>query len=336
MASQSQVPVDHLPELSIVVTSTSLVRLPDITSLLDSLSLQVNRDFEVVFVNEGPDELLEEVKQHCTRRGLRGCFERNTGPKGLSQGRNVGIKLSRGKVVAMIDDDVVLPEKWTAAVMDALDTDSRVIGITGPAYPLWDNDELKWLPREYYWLVSCTGWIEFRNPRDVRSAWGMNMAFRREAFDKVGGLLDLSGYHKPIAEDLEFSLRVRRKTGKRIAYCREAFVWHRVHPYRLTWTFIGERSRHIGTSRYVLARLGVSLDREMALLTRTFMGVTSAIAKNRQKRLRIFALALFVASNILMGYLFAILKLDDTVGPLLQHIQDSGLANNSNLVERRN
>ena len=314
------------------MTSTSLIRLPDITSLLDSLSSQVDRDFEVVFVNEGPDELLEEVKQHCTRKGLRGRFGKNTGQRGLSQGRNVGIKLSRGQIIAMIDDDVVLPEKWTASVSDAFTRDPGVIGITGPAYPLWDNDQLKWLPREFYWLISCTGWVQLKNPRDVRSAWGMNMAFRREAFEAAGDLLDLSGYHKPVAEDLEFSLRVRKRTSKRIAYCREAFVWHRVHPYRLTWNFIGERSRHIGTSRYVLTRLGVTLDRESSLLTRTIRNFPSAMAKNKRKRLSILALLTLVTVNIALGYTFAALRIDDNVGPFIQKAKRSDLAYKSDLA----
>lgn len=291
----------------------------------------MNRDFEVVFVNEGPDELLEEVKQRCTRKGLRGCFERNTGQKGLSQGRNVGIKLSRAKIVAMIDDDVVLPENWTVSVLAAFRRDPAIIGITGPAYPLWDNNQLKWLPTEFYWLISCTGWMEPRNPKSVRSAWGMNMAFRREAFEAAGGLLDLSGFHKPVAEDLEFSLRVKKKTGRRIAYCREAFVWHRVHPYRLSWNFIGQRSRHIGMSRYILTRLGVSLDREGDLLGRTIKGMPYAIAMSRGKRLSVLALAMLVAVNVLMGYTIGVLRLDADVAPFIQKTRRADVTQRSNL-----
>ena len=146
------------------------------------------------------------------------------------------------------------------------------------------------------------------------------MAFRREAFEAIGGLLDLSGYHKPVAEDLEFSLRLKKMTRKRIAFCKEAFVWHRVHPYRVTWRFIGQRSRHIGASRYVLTKLGVPMDREKSLLLGTIQDLPVSIATSQQRRLSVLMLSVLVAINVAIGYAFAMARLYDDVNPFLEKV----------------
>ena len=43
--------------------------------------------------------------------------------------------------------------------------------------------------------------------------------------------------------------------GRRIMYIPGARVWHRVHEYRLSWSFIRERAYWIGRSRRNLAAL---------------------------------------------------------------------------------
>ena len=65
-------------------------------------------------------------------------------------------------------------------------------------------------------------------PRDagnIGNAWRTNMAFRMYDLIQVGNLLESSGYHKAVAENLELSLRIRFQTSKRIIFNKEAYVW---------------------------------------------------------------------------------------------------------------
>src|SRR5487761_1040446 len=154
--------------------------------------------------------------------------------------------------------------------------------MTGPAYLLWGEENMDWLPEEFYWLISCTAWNEFKDPSDVRSACGMNMAFRREAFEMTGGLPIGSGFYKAIAEDLAFSLEPKKKTRKRIVFDKSAFVWHRVHSYRFNWSYVAARSRHIGTSRYIIGKLyRIKMDRESNLLSRIIRNLPTRITRGR-------------------------------------------------------
>jgi len=53
----------------------------------------------------------------------------------------------------------------------------------------------------------------------VRNAWGMNMSFKREAFEKAGNF-HWFGFHKgPMAEDNEFSLRVKGRPERKLYMC---------------------------------------------------------------------------------------------------------------------
>jgi glycosyltransferase involved in cell wall biosynthesis len=244
------------PLISIIVTSYTIERLNDIYELLDSIRTQSYQNLETIFVAERSAELVDRVKVYASKKNiydLKVIF--NQGEPGLSSARNLGIKQARGDIIAFVDDDALLFPEWAEAVVRVYEDDD-IIGVTGPAFPLWEDESMAWFPEEFYWIISCTGWSNWDRMREVRNAWGMNMSFKREAFELGGFFLNDFGFHKGlVAEDNEFSLRVKAKTGKRIMYDPNMKLWHKVHSYRLSWRFIRERAYWIGRSRRNLKRL---------------------------------------------------------------------------------
>jgi len=243
------------PLLSTIITTFSESRLPDVFDLLASLKEQTYPHIEVLFVGERTPELCGRVREYADQRNMRNvAILFNDGDPGLSAARNVAIPEAKGELIAFLDDDVVAFPDWAEALVRAF-AETDAIGVTGPALPLWENPSMAWFPEELYWIISCTAWSGWDRVREVRNAWGMNMAFRKEAFSVAGLFHSATGYHKgPFAEDNEFSLRVRSKTGKRILYVPDATVWHKVHRYRLSLSFVRERAYWIGRSRRNLAR----------------------------------------------------------------------------------
>jgi GT2 family glycosyltransferase len=275
-----------------------------------------------VFVAENSETLLNNVKKYADLRTVKGTFVMNNGSHGLAQGRNLGAKLSNGEIIALIDDDVALPQQWARAIIDGFN-DEGIIGVTGPALPLWENEELTWLPKEFYWLISCTAWNDFENESDMRSAWGMNMAFRREAFGVSGGFLENTGYHKPMPEDEEFSLRVKAITGKRIGFCKDAYLYHRANASRFTWKFIADRSFHIGITRYTMRRLNysVKLNRESSLLTKMAKNIPIQAIRSPKNSLKIARVTLLVLLFISLGYTKPIVRRDADVDALVNEFK---------------
>jgi glycosyltransferase involved in cell wall biosynthesis len=247
--------VSRHPLLSLIITSYTTQRLRDIFELLDSVKTQTYPNIEIIFVVERSTELYERVSAYARENGVLDMKVFLNGAEwGLSASRNVGIKSAAGEIIAFVDDDVLLFPNWAQEMAKTYEDDS-IIGITGPALPLWEDESMSWLPKELYWLVSCTGWCDWSVLTEVRNAWGHNMSFKREAFESCGLFSNQYGFHKGfMAEDNEFSMRVKARLGKRIVYDPHVKVWHRVHKYRLGWHFIMERACWIGYSRRTIKR----------------------------------------------------------------------------------
>jgi glycosyltransferase involved in cell wall biosynthesis len=248
------------PLLSIVVTSYTVQRLKDIYELLDSIRNQSYRNIEVIFVAERSRELYEKIKNYGEEKGIPPNMVSvfNDGEPGLSIARNLGIKYASGDIIGFVDDDAVLFSDWAEEVVKALENNSA-IGVTGPAFPLWEDESMSWLPDEFYWLVSCTAWTGWKETRVVRSAFGANMAFKGEAFANDCLFSPNAGYahashHQSVSDDLEFSLRVRKRMGKPIIFSPGPRIWHRVYKKRLGWRFITARSHQIGCTRRIIRR----------------------------------------------------------------------------------
>lgn len=240
------------PLLSIVVTSYTTERLGDVTELLDSINNQTYKNIEVILLAERSRELYDKTKEYAERVGLQGfnalfIEDRHS----LAVARARGVTEAKGEIIAFVDDDVILSPGWAQEMLKSYEN-GEAIGVTGASLPLWRDRELDWLPKNFYWLVSCTEWTGWNDVVEARSLWGMNMSLRREAFEKAGSFLEALGYHAPMAEDLEFSLRVKRKTGKKLFFSPKAKVWHKVYGYRVNLRFVASRAHHIGVSRRIL------------------------------------------------------------------------------------
>lgn len=312
-------------KLSVVITAYTVDRLNDVLKLLDNLKAQTYQNFEVIIVIEGSKLLSHQIESHINQIQIANTeliFNRDEG--GASASRNIGIRKSGGEIIAFIDDDALPLADWAEKMVESY-TSEDIIGVTGPAVPLWEDTSMSWFPDELHWILSCTSWFECNEIIDVRHAWFQNASFAREAFatagyldealgpkDSAGGFKQRESAGGIIAEDLELSLRVKKRTGKRIIYNPAVKVWHKVDKKRLTVKYIRLWAYWMGSSKREVKRLYPQkdkniLDSEQQLLKRILFRLFPDIFKTffthpvvAWHKLRVTVVALFFVA---LGYL---------------------------------
>jgi GT2 family glycosyltransferase len=175
---------------SIVIATYN--RAADLRDTLASLGgIRTAHRWEVVVVDNNSPDNTRRVVESAARTfpvPLRYVFERE---QGRSPALNAGIALATGDVIVTTDDDVRVEPDWVDRAIDALER----LGcdyVGGRVLPIWGAPRPRWLPE-----ANCRQWAVIAlldyGPQPIqfgaRVPLGVNMAFRRAAFDRAG-LLD--------------------------------------------------------------------------------------------------------------------------------------------------
>ena len=94
-------------------------RLDEVRDLLDSLSKQTDKDFEVVLVEDGSTLRCDAaVKEFEDRVDVKYFYKEN---EGRSIARNYGMERASGEYFLFFDSDCVIPEHYIATLRKALE-----------------------------------------------------------------------------------------------------------------------------------------------------------------------------------------------------------------------
>lgn len=175
--------------LSVVICTRN--RPAAIRICLDSLRKSTDRDFELIVVDNAPDD-------DSTRRIISDFPEVKyvrEPRKGLDIARNTGAANAAHALIAYTDDDVVIHEDWVKSVKAAF-KDPMTMAVTGLILPVTVSTESQYIFEKYWGFnrgyVPQTFDHRYFLSHEAFGApvWdvgaGANMAFRREVFDLVG------------------------------------------------------------------------------------------------------------------------------------------------------
>ena len=232
-------------------------RADDVRDTLASLSrLRPAGDWEVIVVdNNSTDETRAVVERAAAAFPvrLRYVFERE---QGRSPALNAGIRLADGDIVVTTDDDVRVESDWLDRARDGLDRlGADYVG--GRVLPIWGRPRPAWLPDhggKHWAVIALLDYgpepIEF----GARVPLGVNMAFRRSAFERAG-LLDPNTGRKAgtlLGQEVrEWCIRARA-AGLRGFYVPEMVVQHIIPASRLTKAYFRRWFYWRGISRAML------------------------------------------------------------------------------------
>ena len=194
-------------------------RPDEVEELLESLTKQSVKDFEVLIVEDGSSVTCEKVcKKYEGRLDLHYFKKANSGP---GQTRNYGAERARGEYLIILDSDVVVPEGYLAAVSKELESNpTEAFG--GP-----DAAHDSFTPTQKAISYSMTSFFTTGGIRGGKKGLdkfyprSFNMGVRRDVYLKLGGFTKMR-----FGEDIDFSYRIV-EAGYRPRLFPDAWVWHK-------------------------------------------------------------------------------------------------------------
>lgn len=258
--------------VSVVICAHTERRWNDTLAAAASVSGQSYAAKELIVVVDHNRPLYERLKSALPDA----MVVENREQQGLSGGKNTGIAMASGQVVAFLDDNAVADVDWLKFMISSYE-EPAVAGVGGLTLPKWDTRRPTWFPEEFDWVVGCTyvGMPDHRAP--VRNLLGGNASFRREAFERVGGFRSGIGRapgKRPLGcEETEFCIRLNQQMpGAVLLFDNRAKIWHRVAAERARFAYYRSRCYAEGLSKAMVTRsVGASdgLSSERRYTTRT-------------------------------------------------------------------
>ena len=219
-------------------------RPDEIAELLESLTKQIFKDFEVIIVEDGSSVLSEKVsRNYMGLLNLKYFYKENTGP-GLS--RNYGMQKAGGNYFIILDSDVVLPKNYMQTVYNELTRDyTDAFGGPDAAAPDFSPIQKAINYAMTSWLT--TGGIRGKGQKlDKFYPRSFNMGISKRLFQLTGGFSAMR-----YGEDIDLSIRMM-KAGFKTKLFPKAFVYHK---RRNNWRSFFNQVKHSGEARIVLSRL---------------------------------------------------------------------------------
>ena len=241
-------------------------RAADLRDTLASLArLRPDGPWEVIVVdNNSPDDTRDVVERAAPAFpvDLRYLFERE---QGRSPALNAGIRAARGAIIATTDDDVRGPPDWLNRAAEALDR-LKCDYVGGRVLPIWGGARPAWLPDrggKQWAVIALLDYGEQPLEFGARVPLGVNMAFRRSAFDRAGVFDPQTGRKAGTLlgqEVREWCIRARA-AGVRGFYVSEMWLEHIIPAERLRKSYFRRWFYWRGISRAMLyQRAGLDME----------------------------------------------------------------------------
>ena len=203
-------------------------RPDEVDELLQSLTEQELKDFEVVIVEDGSQKPCKDVcDKFADILDLHYYVKENGGP---GQARNYGAERARGEWLIILDSDVVLPKGYLKAVEEGVSAPlphREGQGGGSAAFGGPDASHPSFTPVQKAISYSMTSFFTTGGIRGGKAKLdkfyprSFNMGIRRDVYLQLGGFSKMR-----FGEDIDFSYRIV-EAGYRPQLFPDAWVWHK-------------------------------------------------------------------------------------------------------------
>ncbi len=194
-------------------------RPDEVEELLESLTQQTLRDFEVIIVEDGSQVTCQAVaERYSASLNVKYVLQQNAGP---GQARNTGAERAQAEWLIILDSDCVLPPGYLEAVDNEL-KERPCDAFGGP-----DRAHDSFTPVQKAINYSMTSFLTTGGIRGGKKKLdkfyprSFNMGIRRELYHNLGGFSSMR-----FGEDIDLSIRIF-ESGAQCRLFPEAWVWHK-------------------------------------------------------------------------------------------------------------
>ncbi len=194
-------------------------RPDEVAELLDSLTKQTYRNYEIILVEDGSSVPCEVVvKAYEDRLPVHYYTKPNSGP---GQTRNYGAERAKGEYLLIWDSDILIPEGYFEAVENFLKA-NPVDAFGGPDRAHESFTDVQKAINYSMTSFFTTGGIRGGKKKlDKFFPRSFNMGIRREVYMQLGGFRAMR-----FGEDVDFSYRIV-EAGYKTALIPDAYVYHK-------------------------------------------------------------------------------------------------------------
>lgn len=219
-------------------------RPDEVRELLESLTRQSRKDFEIIIVEDGSTVSSEGVVKDFAGRLTINYYQKKNGGPGPA--RNFGFAKCQGEYFVIFDSDCIIPDDYFE-IVDASLQQHRWDAWGGPDRPHKDFTILQQAMGYTMSSILTTGGIRGGKKR---MGWfqprSYNMGLSRRAFETTGGFR-----FDRFAEDIELSIRMR-DAGLKVGLIADAFVYHK---RRTTFGQFFRQVANFGKGRAMIGRV---------------------------------------------------------------------------------
>ena len=209
------------PTVSVIIPTYNRANL--VAKAIKSVLSQTYQDFEIIVIDDGSTDNTEEIIRGFKDKRVK-YIKKYKENKGSSVARNIGIKVARGKYIALLDsDDEWLPEKLDKQIKVIKNEFPEVGVVCSWSYNI--DKKGNYISKRY--LPKKDGYIYedllSTNPISVPT-----VLIKKECFNRVGLFDDLLNAQ----EDWDMWIRIAKYY--RFALIKVPLVKYRLHPNQIS------------------------------------------------------------------------------------------------------
>jgi GT2 family glycosyltransferase len=200
--------------------------------------------WKLIAVDNGSDD--DSLRLLTARTGKLPITVLSEPRRGKNTALNAALAHVEGDIVALTDDDVILPEDWLVAIERAAAQNPGYDIFGGAIDPVWEDEAPDWVlrcvPKGFY------SWTDFpEGPVDPHRVWGPSMAVRSSVFRAqkfAEGIGPDGSALYAMGSETEFTMRAER-AGHRCWHFRAAPVGHIIRAHQLKPEWLQQRAYNL-------------------------------------------------------------------------------------------